>query len=46
LAASASVLPRDTQRTRMWLDGGFVSLRRTSVERPAVNLNNACVAGR
>jgi acyl dehydratase len=43
---TAPVLPGDTLRTELWIDGDTVSLRTTALERGAVVLNNACVKTR
>ncbi|RZL87683.1 MAG: MaoC family dehydratase [Variovorax sp.] len=40
---TAPVLPGDTLRTELWVDGNVVSLRTTAIERGAVVLNNARV---
>lgn len=40
---SNPVLPGDTLRTDMWVDGRVISLRTTAVERSVVVLNNARV---
>ena len=38
------VIPGDTLRTEMWLDGKAISLRTTALERGVVVLNNALVS--